>query len=186
MLFSSVTRCFLRLPLFLALLVLPMLLAGCLLGQQPQLISIKAGDVEQVRLRCDNSTNPAYQEMREEPFWVMITDGEGAIRAKYRVLKQGHQGGVLAQGLTPDTVSLMPAGKYVVEVTHPESGAIHSTNIRRIFMPVVGSVLSPDRVLAAFSADQNPIYRDVLQDQYTYQRGRKVVLAGSMVEQCNP
>ena len=163
-----------------------MFLAGCLLGREPQLLSIKAGEVEQVRLRCDKSSNPSYQEIKEKLFWAMITDGEGTLRAKYRVLKQGHQGSVIKQGLTPDTASLAPVGKYVIEVTHPESGAIHSTNIQRVSMPVVGSVLSPNRVLAGFLPNGQPVYKDVLHDRYTYRRGGKVVLSGSIVKRCNP
>ncbi len=182
---SPAIRWLLRLR-FVALPVVPLLLAGCLLGQQPQLVSIKAGEVVQVKLRCDNSSNPTWQEIREKQFWVMVTDGEGTLRAKYRVLKQGHQGSVIAQGLTPDTVSLVPVGKYVVEVTHPESGSVYSTEIRRTLMPIVGAVITPGTVSAGFSADLQPVYKNILKDQYTYQRGGKVVLAGSIVKQCNP
>ncbi len=170
---------------FVALLVVPLFLSGCLLGSQPQLLSIKAGEVAQVKLRCNNSSNLSEQDIKEKLFWVMITEGEGAIRAKYRVLKKGRQSEVLSQGLTPDTVSLTPSNKYVVEITHPESGTIHTTEIGRTSMPLVGFVIKPDRALAAFSADQQPLYKDVLQGQYTYKRGGKVILPGSVVEQCN-
>ncbi len=182
---SPVMRCLLRLR-FVALPIAPLLLTGCLLGQQPQLVSIKAGEVDQVKLRCDSSSSPAHQKIQEKQFWVMVTDGAGTFRARYRILKQGHQGSVIAQGLTPDTVSLIPAGKYLVEVTHPESGSIYSAEIRRTLMPVIGAVLTPNSVLAGFSTNQQPVYKDILKDQYTYQRGGKVVLAGSVVKQCNP
>ncbi len=174
---SSAVRHLKRFPQLITLLVAPILLVGCAL---PQLISIKAGEVDQVNLQCNNSKNPEIQDIKEQLFWVMVTDGEETIRAKYRVLKKGKQGGVIARGLTPDTVSLVP-GKYVVEVTHPESGAIHSTDLRRIF-----AVLRPSRVWVGFSADQQPVYKDVLHDQYTYKRGGKVVLSESFVKKCNP
>ncbi len=174
---SSTIRHLKRFSRFVVLLVAPILLTGCSL---PQLISIKAGGVEQVNLRCDYSRNPEIQVIKEQLFWVMITDGEETIRAKYRVLKKGRQGGVIAQGLTPDTVSLV-AGKYVVEVTHPESGAVHSTNLRRVF-----AVLRPSRVWVGFSADQQPVYEGVLHDQYTYKKGGEVVLSDGIVKKCHP
>ena len=59
----------------------------------------------------------------------------GSVRAKYEVIDR-ETNTVVQQGLTPDTLQLWRSqgyfrrGRYVVNVTHPETGKVYSVEIK--------------------------------------------------------